>query len=172
MTEIDPSGTGDIRATIKYGDGYQAPWLTFGGSNANEVRQNIIEAYQLDRNEVDAMSLHELVIEAATIAQAAAAAVDGLGAKPTGRGGGKVLNKGGGNAWDKARGGEAKAENAEPEKSPEELEVERLTAEIAATKDVGALKRLWAENQAVFKANEELMAAWKARGKSLKSDAK
>lgn len=158
----DPHALREVSATIKFPESarYKSdnPWLVFRGSNANDLKELVIDAFGLGE-EAKTMALHEVVAEAQSIASAMGNVADGAG--------GKVLSSGaGGSAWDRAKSGDSKP--AKEEKSPEEQERERLTAEIQAASDIESLKQLWARNQAAFK-DETLMASWKARGKSLQS---
>ena len=155
----DPNRERGLSVTIKFPESarYKAdnPWMVFHGSPAT-IREDIIDAFNLG-DEAKELALHELVQEAQSIVTGMGNAASGLG--------GRVLSPGSGSAWSQAQSGQ-RAEKA-PEKSPEEIEVERLTAAVEAVTTVADLQQLWARNQAPFAANEALMTAYKAKGKAL-----
>lgn len=158
----DPNADGGISVTIKgdepggkFNDAKKpGTWIVFHGSPAR-VKEQIIEVFALTEG-LD-RPLFDIVNEATELFKASANVTSGLG--------GKVLNPGtSGPAWQEAQS--SPAEPAAPEKSAEELTIERLTAEVAAVTSVADLQQLWARNQEAFK-NESLMEAYRAKGKAL-----
>lgn len=158
MSTTDPFAGRRVSATIKAPESerYAAdnPWLVFEGT-VESVREQIIAAFGME--ETEGLNLAELVLQAQTQMTAVFNAARGTG--------GKVV-RGGGGAHKPLPYPGPPAPNAAPEKSEEELNRERLQAEIAAATDVDALKQLWARNQEAFK-DDALMAEWRAKGKSL-----
>lgn len=157
MTATDPHGKGDAGITIKYGAGFDAPWYTPRGTN-DELYEMLVDAYGLEPQNEDGTPrlLHELILEATKTAQAAFSVQATLG--------GTVVRSGGRGGKPAAWGNKAPAEPA-PEPEPVDPLVQ-IKADIEATETVDALKRLYAENQALF-ADAETLAAWKAKGKAL-----
>ncbi len=65
-------------ATIKFGKGYDAPWLVLGGG-PSEIRSQIVEAFGLGQA-VDHYNLDQLIALASTKAATALSTTDSLGA--------------------------------------------------------------------------------------------
>lgn len=163
----NPHEEGGISVTIKgdepggkYNDAKRpGTWIVFHGSPAR-VKEQIIEVFALGAEAAE-RPLYDVVNEATDLFKATATVSDKLG--------GRVLNdgksSGSGDAWDRAKSGDS-SETKAPEKSEAEVEVERLTAEVAKVTTVEDLQQLWARNQEAFK-DEALMAAYKAKGKAL-----
>lgn len=150
--------------TIKYGKGYEETWAGFKGSPA-DVRATIIEFFDMDPESVAGLSLSSVVVNATNLAHAKGNIASKLGGTVISRG--KAADSGPpwntddsaskpGGVWDQA----VDTKPAEPEVNP-------ILEQIENAKDVGALQRMWAENQAAF-ADAEVMTAWKAKGKSFK----
>lgn len=153
----DGPGRG-VTVTVKYGKGYEEPWAVFRGL-VREVREDIITFFGLDRESVAELTLSEITVNAKQVAQGKGAVASKLG--------GTVISSRSSQDKPAATGDDAWAEAdkpAEPEKSP-------LYDLIQGTQDVAALQRLYAENAATFKADADLMKAWKTHGKSLKAAA-
>lgn len=159
----DPHSEGGISVTIKgnepggkFNDAkVPGTWIVFHGSPAR-VKEQIIEVFSLTE-ELD-RPLFDIVNEATELFKASGTV--------TGQLGGRVLSDGqsSGPAWQEAQS--SPATPAAPEKTDEEKQVERLTAEVEKATSGDELKQLWARNQEAFK-NEGLMDAWKAKGKAL-----
>lgn len=145
-----------ITATVKM-DGKDAPWLVFHGA-PSEVRSNIIEAFGMDAEAVQDWTVLDLTVEASRVAKAQSNVAHGIGGRPLTKGEGQSKAP---EAWEAARSGQV-----EPE--PEQRNPLFDAIEQAGTVD--ELKALWADNKAAF-SDGELMAAWKARGKSLQAAA-
>jgi hypothetical protein len=127
------------------------PWLVFEGTPAS-VRDQIIEAFGLEQQE--GLTVFDVLLNAQLLASSAGAVSQGLG--------GRVI---------KDQGSESGsiAGNSAPEGSAEEKPKSSLFERVEEQGSRAELKALWAANKAEFDADPELMAAWKARGKSLSS---
>lgn len=148
MSDNSPWSGGEVTATVKFGKGYDDPWLVFRG-DPDQISEQVIASFGLE--ETEGLTLAELIVNASKQAQAVRAASAGLG--------GSVISQGNGrrNAWAEAAGS---TEPAQPERNPLYGKLEEVT-------DVAALKELYARNKAAFDGDAELLAAWKAKGKSL-----
>lgn len=174
-----------LSVTIKYDKGHDATWAVFRGLPA-EVREDIIGYFGLDSASVSGLTLHELTVNATHVAHGVGAVATTLGgvaigssqaesAKIAARLTGGVPPKGGdpndgeaqANPWAR-NGDEPPAEEEKPAANPNA----HLYTAIENAADVDALKRIWAEDQAAFANDAELLATWKAKGKALKAAAK
>lgn len=155
-----------LGVTIKFGKGYEDTWITIRGTN-EIIRETLIETFDLDREGADGLSTAALVSNATQAAHALNAVASGLGGRAISGGGsrGRGSNPA---AWQGAKSG-APAEPSPEEKAKAAREV--AVKEINEAGSVDVLKRWWAENQEVFK-DPEVEAAWKAKGKALKSGGK
>lgn len=156
MSEDNSRGRG-VSTTIKNGKGYEESWHGFTGP-PDDVREDIINYFGLDRASVTGMSTFEVSIVAERIAHSAKNAVRTLGASPV-----KPADQTDPAAAD---AGTDPWADTTPAKPAEPEGPNPMLALIEAVADVAALQRLWAENQAAF-ADEAVMAAWKAKGKAL-----
>lgn len=147
-----------LGVTIKTGKGYDDTWLTFTGS-PEQVRSLIKGTFDLDDTD---LTLFELVQNATNTAHGVASAVKGLG--------GTVV-KGHNTTPDEAQQTTQQDEPASEDVDP----YVALNNEIAALTDVDSLRRLYADNTAMFTADTDeakaAKAAWKARGKALQQAA-
>lgn len=146
----EPWSGGETTATIKFGRGHEDPWLVFRGT-PERVKEQIVVAFGTDVEEAEGLTLAELVVNVSKTAQGARTASAGLG--------GTVIKQGG---WARA---------AQEEAAPAEPEVNPLLAKIEAVDSVDKLRDLYARNADAFKNDADLMAAWKAKGASLKETA-
>lgn len=153
----DPNEPGRISVTLKQ-DGKDGTWLVMHGSPA-EVRAQIAEVFDLNEEQSDG-PLFDLINEATRLYKAAGNVSSGLGGRVVGGSNGSARS-GSGSAWAQAAGNGAEAE---PEADPNIARVE-AGIEAATTRD--GLREFYARNEAVFKANPELVDAYKAKGKSL-----
>lgn len=112
-----------VTATIKYGSGFEQPWLVFHGSVA-EVYKDIEAAFNLERPG----SLHDLVLAASEKAHTEAPASE---------------QKSYGKQWPGK--GKPKAEAAE-----EVHPFNDVLAQIELAKSVDDLKRIWVNNKEAF----------------------
>lgn len=168
-----------VRVTIKYGKGYEETWAIFTGL-PREVREDICEFFGIDSASVSGLNLNELVTEATSLAHAMGNVGAALGARPIDRETGKPAQRkgdapatnddgspfvGGSDPW--------AADSVPPvgEQPAAEDPNARLRSAIEAAETVEALKLLWADNQEALSADAELLAQWKARGRTLKAAA-
>jgi hypothetical protein len=177
----DLAGRG-IRATIKYGKGYDETWVSFTGT-PDEVRLDIVEYFGFPSDEAG-LSLNELVIKATQIAHGIGLIATTLGGVPIPAGNGpdgqpappwKTGDADEGqqpaaDAWAQAEGNPAAAPvKTSPAPTNPNEHLYRAVEEAAT---IDALKRVWAGDQAAFAADSVLMQAYKARGKALTELAK
>ena len=158
MSEDNSRGRG-ASTTIKNGKGYEESWHNFTGE-PYDVREDIISYFGLDRESVAGLSAFEVTLVAERIAHGAKNVSRVLGGTPVPPAQQTDPAAPAGDVW--AQADQASTTPAEPE-GPNPL-----LAQIEDVADEPALLRLWAENQAAF-ADAEVMAAWKAKGKSLKA---
>ena len=153
-------GPDQTTLTVKYGDGFSAPWLVLCG-NPGTIRRQLLESFGSEDD--PELSLIELSSNLAAEAQAAYALATG-GAKPVGSSSGgrrASYNK------PTQQAQPAKAEQSE-EASEEDRNVTRLLAETEAADSLTALKKVWATNQAEF-SDKRLQVAFTAKQKALSS---
>lgn len=165
----DPHTPRDVGVTLKFPESKRYandnPWITFRGT-PQSIREDILAV--MGWNPADnELGLAALVLNAQREVTALATVANGMGGRVISEGSGKPA----GPAWEAAAGGSsdpwaAPAADKPPSKSEAEIEVERLTAEVAATTTVADLQQLWARNQEAFK-DAALMEAYKAKGKAL-----
>lgn len=155
----DPHKPGQISVTIK-GDGKDATWIVFHG-NVAEVRRQIVEVFELTEEGDEKAPLYDLVNEATRTFKTTGNVSSALGGRVIGGGSSAKKPAGGGSAWEQAAN--------TPQEDAVDINVVRLTKAIEAATDVASLKELFARDKAHFDANPELLAEWKAKGKSLSS---
>lgn len=143
----DPHNPRGMSVTLK-GEGKDPTWLVFHGSPAS-VKEDIIEAFNLTGEFAD-LSLHELQVEATRIHKATANVSRVLGGRPV-----PASSESSTAAWNDAR-----AEPVVPVVNP-------LIERIASLTTVPEVRDLYARNEAEFKADADLLALWKAKGKEL-----
>lgn len=149
----------EISVTIKYHKGYEASWAVFRGESVEDLKNDLADYFGLDRESVTALPLHDVVLNVTQIAHGTQTAASVLGAVSI-PGTPDAPDEGQANPWAQSGG-----EPAKPSEDPNGF----LRDAIADATDVDSLKRLWAENQAAFAGDADLLAAWKAKGKSLKT---
>ena len=142
-----------FKVTLKGGKGYEATWVNIGAGTPGELRRAVIAFFGWEPAEWEDKSLADLAFEATQVWHALtnvgtafpeARNVDGAAATPA----------------------EAYAAAQEEQPPPDPKAV--LLAQIEEQGNVPDLKRLYAENKAAFDSDEpDLMAAYKAKGKSL-----
>lgn len=142
------------------------PWLVFKGASAETVKQKIAEAFGLEH---EGLLLIDVTVNAEKVAKGLTNVIAGLG--------GRVLKstptddaprKG---SFEEARSGDVWSQveqtSEKPAAAPKEEAKDPVLAAIEAAASVDELKKIWAQNQKAFTAKPDLMAAWKAKGKSL-----
>ncbi|MEU7570347.1 hypothetical protein [Micromonospora sp. NPDC049240] len=150
-----------LQVTIKYGKGYEDTWVSFAGLR-QEVFDDIVDYFGLDRDSVTGLTLSELVVSAANMAHAKGNVAGTLG--------GTVIPPAqqskpapASDVWDEIGQAGQSSSPAEPEEDP-------VLTLIKAAQSVDELKRIWAENQE--RVVGDALVAWKARGKELKAAGK
>lgn len=139
----------ETSVTIKSGKGYDDTWQVFRGESLKEVRDQIVEFFDMEVS--GDLSLHSVVLEATRLAHGGAAPVKILGAKVEAE-----VKDGEKDPWAEAEKAEQKTEDP----------YAGLIAELGAAPDVEELRRIWQRNQDHF-SEERVMEAYKARGKAL-----
>ncbi|WJN62576.1 hypothetical protein [Streptomyces phage phiScoe1] len=155
-----------MKVTIKYGKGYDDSWVVFEGAT-QEIRTEVIDYFGMDPETQRGLSLSSIVVNATNIAHGKALIATALGAtvveettepaKPTD------------DPWAAASAAQSSgpwpgsASVAEPKKEDPNA---YILGEIEKQTTVDGLKKLWAANQSFF-SDASVMAAWKAKGKSL-----
>ncbi|MFI0985006.1 hypothetical protein [Streptomyces exfoliatus] len=154
----------DLTITIKYGKGYEDTWAVFKGTS-EAVRDRIIRFYGFRPEMVADLTDSELVVEATNIAHGKGNLAAFLGATTIG------VEK-----TDRPRTNAARADDpwaaasASPptQRSAVGDTADWILGEIEKAAELDDLKKLWAANQSLF-ADPGVMAAYKARGRALKS---
>ncbi|UFD97970.1 hypothetical protein PQC18_gp32 [Streptomyces phage Pablito] len=158
----------ETTVTIKYGKSYDDTWAVFKGTSA-EIRANILEFFGMDPATQQGLSLSSIVVNATNVAHGKGLIATQLGgtvieetsddepAKPNGDPWAAASAQQTPSAWS----GSASA--AEPKASDPNA---YILGEIEKQTTVDGLKKLWAANQSFF-SDASVMAAWKAKGKSL-----
>jgi hypothetical protein len=157
--------------TIKYGKGYEETWAVFKGS-PDEIREDIVTYFGFQRESTVELTLSELVVEATSLAHGKGNIARFLGgtiippsehtAPP------QTSPASNEDPWAAASGQQADSawSGSGSQQSQTEDPNAYILGEIEKQADVAGLKRLWAENQSFF-SDPAVMAAWKAKGKSL-----
>lgn len=161
------SGGDPLSVTIKYGKGYEDSWITVRGSAA-VVREELIQAFDLDRDVSLSLSLAALVLNATQQAHALHALGRGAGAQAIS---GERVGRSRSNpdAWQGARTAKPAGDSSMPSRGDEEASARGAAlSEIGKAGSVEALKLWWAKNQEAF-GDPEVKAAYKARGKALQA---
>jgi hypothetical protein len=155
----------ELSVTIKYDKGHDATWAVFRGT-PGEIRADVLEFFGMDPATQVGLSLSSVVTNATQIAHGKGLIATALGAtiveettepaKPTD------------DPWAAASAAQSgpwpgSASVAEPKKEDPNA---YILGEIEKQTTVDGLKKLWAGNQSFF-SDPAVMAAWKAKGKSL-----
>jgi hypothetical protein len=155
----------ELSVTIKYDKGHDATWAVFRGTTG-EIRADILDFFGMDPATQVGLSLSSVVTNATQIAHGKGLIATALGAtvveettepaKPTD------------DPWAAASASQSgpwpgSASVTEPKSEDPNA---YILGEIEKQTTVDGLKKLWAGNQSFF-ADPAVMAAWKAKGKSL-----
>lgn len=156
----------ELSVTIKYDKGHDATWAVFRGTTS-EIRADILDFFGMDPATQVGLSLSSIVTNATQIAHGKGLIATALGATvveettepakpPTD------------DPWAAASATQSapwpgSASVAEPKKEDPNA---YILGEIEKQTTVDGLKKLWAANQSFF-SDAAVMAAWKAKGKSL-----
>lgn len=155
----------ELSVTIKYDKGHDATWAVFRGTTG-EIRADILDFFGMDPATQVGLSLSSVVTNATQIAHGKGLIATALGAtvveettepaKPTD------------DPWAAASAAQSSgpwsgsASVTEAKEDPNAY----ILGEIEKQTTVDGLKKLWAGNQSFF-SDPAVMAAWKAKGKSL-----
>lgn len=144
MTDLSPKS--EVVVTVKYGKGYEEPWVVFHGPDVDAVKRQLIEFFGMSPESM-ALSGHSIVVNARSIAQ-------GMGVIADAFPGAMVVS-------------EEESASLTPPPEPTPAAENPLLAKIEAQTTRDDLVKLWAENKAAFDADATLMDAYRAKGKSL-----
>jgi hypothetical protein len=156
----------ELSVTIKYDKGHDATWAVFRGT-PGEIRADVMEFFGMDPATQVGLSLSSIVTNATQIAHGKGLIATALGAT--------VIEENTEPAkpptddpWAAASATQSapwpgSASVAEPKKEDPNA---YILGEIEKQTTVDGLKKLWAANQSFF-SDAAVMAAWKAKGKSL-----
>ncbi|SNS50811.1 hypothetical protein [Actinacidiphila glaucinigra] len=152
---------GTIGVTIKYGKSYEDTWAVFRGTVA-QVRALIIDYFGFESKGVTGLSLSDLVVNATNLAHGKGNIAAILDARiiPSDAPPSAPESAPADDPW-------AAASASQPEQKTENGSA-WILGEIEKQSTLDDLKKLWAANQAMF-ADAAVMAAYKARGRALKS---
>lgn len=153
------SDAAESSVTIKSGKGYEAMWFVTKGS-PDQIKSWLIRFFDLPYDAVAELTPYEVTALAEDIAQGrsnVATILGGTIATPTANTPAPTAD---GDPWAQIAGEASEA----PQKAEDPLA--GLRDQIANAESPAALQRLWAQNQDAFR-NEDLLAEWKAKGKSL-----
>lgn len=163
-----------MKVTIKYGKGHEDSWVVFEGST-QEIRTDVIDYFGMDPETLVGLSLSSIVVNATNIAHGKGLIATSLGATVVEETPAAAPAKPTEDPWaaaSAAQSGGPRSGSASVAEEPKANSKDETTAwalgEIAKKASVQELKKFWAENQALF-SNDEIMTAWKARGKALKA---
>lgn len=145
-----------VSLTIKHSGAKDATWINFAGF-VEEVRDDIAAWFGIDRETLTGLTPHELSLTATSLAHGTGAVRAVLGGTPIAQKA-EAAKVDGDDPFDIAKNGGSPG--------PVEPAISPLFGRIEKCQSVDELKELWAENQEAF-SDEEIMAAWKARGKAL-----
>jgi hypothetical protein len=156
----------ELSVTIKYDKGHDATWAVFRGT-IEEIRADILAFFGMDPATQVGLSLSSVVTNATQIAHGKGLIATALGAtvveettepaKPTD------------DPWAAASAAQSSGPgpgSASVTESNSEDPNAYILGEIEKQTTVDGLKKLWAANQSFF-SDPAVMAAWKAKGKSL-----
>ncbi|MET8111164.1 hypothetical protein [Streptomyces prasinus] len=160
-----------MKVTIKYGKGYEDSWVVFEGP-PQEIRAEILDYFGIDPETQSGLSLSSVVVNATNVAHGKGLIATSLGAtvveetkaepaKPTDDPWAAAAANVQSGPWP------GSASVAEPKKEDPNA---WILGEIEKQTTVDGLKKLWAGNQSFF-ADAAVMAAWKAKGKTLQTAA-
>ncbi|QFG10700.1 hypothetical protein SEA_ANIMUS_32 [Streptomyces phage Animus] len=158
----------ETTVTIKYGKGYDDTWAVFKGT-ATEIRANILEFFGMDPATQQGLSLSSVVVNATNIAHGKGLIATQLGGTVIEETSNEEPAKPAGDPWAAASAAQSSGPwpgSASVTEAKAEDPNAYILGEIAKQTTVDGLKKLWAANQSFF-SDAAVMAAWKAKGKSL-----
>lgn len=150
----------DLKATIKFGKGYDDPWLTIGGGTTAQLRQALVESADLDPEAVKDHSLNQLVALVARDAQSQWAVAHKLG--------GSIISIGSAAQEPSKAPGSAQKSAPAPVATPGKDEATGgVFAELEECKTKEDIQNLYVRYVDQFKADEKVRDAFAARSKNL-----
>ncbi|MBB5833398.1 hypothetical protein [Kribbella italica] len=178
--------TSRTSVTYKTGEKYKESLINFSGER-EAVRADQIAYFGLKPSECDGRTDFEIRLMCDAVAQAVTTVQNKLGAVLATKSEETAANAAAstqprdqipaavheamkdGDPWKAAEGASspAKAEAADPTPNPVDVMIDTVNSQTS----VKALQLVWAENKVLFDANPEIMAAYKAKGKSLQAAA-
>ncbi|MFJ3775209.1 hypothetical protein ACIPX0_26285 [Streptomyces sp. NPDC090075] len=158
----------EITVTIKYGKGYDDTWAVFRG-RPEEIRADVLAYYGMDPETQKGLSLSSVVVNATNVAHGKGLIATALGATVVEETTNEAPAKPTSDPWAAAASSTqvvTVADQAPANDNPNAY----ILGEIEKQTTVDGLKKLWAANQSFF-SDASVMAAWKAKGKSLQGAA-
>ncbi|MGW1040057.1 hypothetical protein [Streptomyces sp. NPDC002547] len=157
----------ELSVTIKYSGDKDATWAVFRGTTV-EIRSEIMAYFGMDPETQKGLSLSSIVINATQVAHGKGLIATALGATVVAETSNEQPAQSGGDPWAAAASPQSgpwpgSASVATPKADDPNA---WILGEIEKQTTVDGLKKLWAANQSFFK-DSTVMAAWKAKGKSL-----
>ncbi|WP_420312533.1 hypothetical protein ACOB87_37860 [Streptomyces sp. YS-B37] len=158
----------ELSVTIKYDKGHDATWAVFRGT-PGEIRADVMEFFGMDPATQAGLSLSSIVTNATQIAHGKGLIATALGATVVEETTNEPAKPPTDDPWAAASAAQSSspwpgsASVTEPKKEDPNA---YILGEIEKQTTVDGLKKLWAANQTFF-ADPAVMAAWKAKGKSL-----
>lgn len=155
----------ETTVTIKYSGDKDATWVVFRGTPA-ELRADIMDYFGMDPATQAGLSLSSIVTNATQVAHGKGLIATSLGATVVEETTTEAPAKPTSDPWAAAAGTQVHtvADQAPAKEDPNAW----ILGEIEKQTTVQGLKELWAKNQSFF-ADQGVMAAWKAKGKSLQA---
>jgi len=157
----------ELSVTIKYSGDKDATWAVFRGTTV-EIRSEIMAYFGMDPETQKGLSLSSIVINATQVAHGKGLIATALGATVVEETSNEKPASSGSDPWAAAASTQSgpwpgSASVATPKADDPNA---WILGEIEKQTTVDGLKKLWAANQPFFK-DSTVMAAWKAKGKSL-----
>jgi len=152
VTESPFSDQGDaFTATLKYGKGFEDPWLVIRGGTAEETKRRVADAVGLEGAE--GLTLAEVIVNAKNVVQGASAVASTLG--------GTAIPRSAPKAEEQAPSAQATAQATAEDKGLDLLEqIEKL-----GTKKEG--QQFYLSNRSAIDADATVMSAMKDKMKTL-----
>lgn len=161
MTNEDPWGAGAEQDTftIKFGKGFEAPWLVLHGT-AEQMVERATNFFSLDRDECDNLTPAEILLKAVHIAQGQFSVTDGLGGTPLSKKASKPVSAAPaapeqGSSAPPWKQDEVKADEVSPE--------DGLVGQLQAASTKKDVQSLYVGNKELFKSSTKVQEAFKAR---------
>jgi hypothetical protein len=150
-----------LTVTFKHGKAYDDTWTVIKALSVSELRHDLLAYFDIDASAVEGLTTFELVTNLTGVVHGSSNAATMLGAVAIPQVDRASLEQTD-NPWAGLDDDDTKEETYLSTESP----FQHLFDAMNAATDVKELQKVWATNQAAFQ-NEELMTAYKARGKEL-----